>query len=93
MGGKQCSLYDVFYSVQIKQRFLKYLVSPFNVIIFKFQFYEILIRMLDDFGRFCDDCLPFSCILRQILYSVLYFSSEIFGSKCKVFCQIVGCVS
>lgn len=32
MGGKQCSLYDVFYSVQIKQRFLKFLVSPFNVV-------------------------------------------------------------
>lgn len=32
MGGKQCSLYGVFYSVQIKQRFLKFLVSPFNVV-------------------------------------------------------------
>lgn len=27
MELKQCSLYDVFYSVQIKQRFLKYLLS------------------------------------------------------------------
>lgn len=36
MDGKQCSLYDVFYSVQIKQRFLKYLVSPFNVVFLTF---------------------------------------------------------
>lgn len=36
MGGKPCSLYDVFYSVQIKQRFLKYVVSPFNVIFLTF---------------------------------------------------------
>lgn len=50
MGGKQCSLYDVFYSVQIKQRFLKFLVSPFNVIFFNFQFYEIVIKMFDDFS-------------------------------------------
>lgn len=62
MGGKPCSLYDVFYSVQIKQRFLKYLVSPFNVIFFNFWFYEI-IKMLHDFECFCDDYLLFSCIL------------------------------
>lgn len=49
MGGKLCSLYDVFYSVQIKQRFLKFLVSSFNVIFLNFQFYEIVIKMLDDF--------------------------------------------
>lgn len=79
MGGKHCSLYGVFYSVQIKQRFLKYLVSPFNVVFLNFQFYEVLIKMLDDFEYFCD-CLPFSCILREVLYSALYFSSGLFGS-------------
>jgi len=64
--------------VQIKQRFLKYLVSLFMVI--SLTFYEILIKILDDFECFCDDCLPFSCILRDISYSALYFSSALFGS-------------
>lgn len=90
MGGKQCSLYDVFYSVQIKQRFLKFLVSPFNVIFLNFQFYEIVIKMLDDFQCFCGNCLPFNCVLRAILCSELYFSSELFCSLCTVNISFCG---